>query len=70
MGGGAVRSGGARSLLRLAPRGHDLIEQMQQGRQERRDRLRRLLRRMPPDKLAALREGLEALVGIGKEEGL
>jgi DNA-binding MarR family transcriptional regulator len=57
-----------RALLRLASRGHDLIEQMQQGRQERRDRVRRLLLRLSPDKLAALREGLQALVEAGRDE--
>jgi len=57
-----------RALLRLAPRGHDLIEQMQQGRQERRDRLRRLLRQLPDQKLAALREGLEALAAASRAE--
>ena len=57
-----------RALIRLAPRGHDLIEQMQQGRQERRDRVRRLLRRLPDQKLAALREGLEALAAAASAE--
>jgi hypothetical protein len=55
-------------LLRLARRGHDLIEQMQQGRQERRDRVRHLLRRLPDEKLAALREGLEALAAAARAD--
>ncbi|HEV8639263.1 MAG TPA: MarR family transcriptional regulator [Chloroflexota bacterium] len=55
-----------RALVQLAPRGQDLIEQMQQGRQERRDRVRRRLRRLPDQKLAALREGLEALAAAAR----
>lgn len=50
-----------RALVRPTVRGQSAIEAMQEGRGEGQRRLLELLARLPEPKLAALREGLEAL---------
>jgi DNA-binding MarR family transcriptional regulator len=56
-----------RALLRLAPRGRQALEEMQQGRRQGGHRLRLALGRLPDAQLAQLRQAMAALVEAARE---